>query len=523
MIGRLILAMALMLVAIGAEAQTPRRGGTLIVSIAAEPPTYDCHASQTFATIHAVAPSYSTLLRFDLDAYPRVVGDVAESWEVSGDGLTYRFRLREGIQFHDGSTLTSSDVKATYERLRSPPAGTVSVRQALFEDIAAIETPDPRSIVFRLKAVNVAMPEIFASPWNCLYSAARLAADPEYPTKKVMGTGPFRFVEHVRGSHWQAQRFDAYFRAGLPYLDGWRAVFFQNTTALLNALQGGQVMADFRGLTPSERDRLVQALGDQIRIEESPIVVMMMLAFNTSKPPFDDARVRRALTLAIDRRAGSQALARLVPQHLLGGLMRPGAPYALPDDALAQLPGFGRDIAAARAEARRLLAEAGRSNLSFTLINRNFASSFVPVGVFLIDQWRQIGVTVEHRPLETAPWSSALISGNFDVIMDASNEYSDEPALGLTKFLSSDRSPNNFSRRIDRELDRLYDLQRVASDVAQRKSLLADFQKRAIEDAATLPLFWQLRPVPMRPNVKGWKLSPSNLLGQDLAEVWLAP
>ncbi len=521
MIRGLVIGAAALLLAVGAQAQAPKRGGTLVVSIAAEPPTYDCHASQTFATIHTVAPSYSTLLRFDLDAYPKVVADAAESWTVSADGLVYSFRLREGVKFHDGSTLTAADVKATYQRIAAPPAGVVSVRKALLEDVAAIETPDPRTIVFRLRAVNVAMPEIFASPWNCLYSAALLASEPDYPARKVMGTGPFRFIEHVKGSHWDAARFDGYFRPGLPYLDGWKGVFFQNTTAIINSIQGGQVMADFRGFTPAERDRLRAALGDQIVIEESPIVVMMMLAFNAAKPPFDDPRVRRALTLAIDRRAGSQALARIVPQHLLGGIIRAGAPFALTDDELAKLPGFGRDIAAARAEAKRLLAEAGHPNLSFVLYNRNFATSYVPIGVFLIDQWRQVGVTVEHRPLETGPWSAALLGGTFDVAMDASNEFSDEPALGLTKFLSSDRSPNNFSRRIDRELDRLYDLQRVEADPAKRRALLVAFQVRAIEDAATLPLFWQLRPVAMRPYVKGWKLSPSNLLGQDLAEVWL--
>ncbi len=173
-----------------AAADTPRRGGTLTYAVGAEPPSYDCHAVSTFAVLHRVSPHYSTLLRFRPGGYPELEGDAAESWTVSPDSLTYTFRLRPDIVFHDGTPFTSEDVRATYERLRNPPQGITSVRKPSFGKIAAIETPDPRTVVFRMREVDASVVTgVFASPWNCLYSAARLAQDPNFPARNVMGTG----------------------------------------------------------------------------------------------------------------------------------------------------------------------------------------------------------------------------------------------------------------------------------------------------------------------------------------------
>src|SRR5882724_6147700 len=117
-----------------AAAQTPKKGGTLNFSVVAEPPNYDCHGSTTFALIHPIAPHYSLLLAFDGKEYPKVVGDLAQSWTVSPDGLTYTFKLHPGIKFHDGSPLTSEDVKASYDRIIDPPQGVISIRKAYYAD-----------------------------------------------------------------------------------------------------------------------------------------------------------------------------------------------------------------------------------------------------------------------------------------------------------------------------------------------------------------------------------------------------
>src|ERR687894_318801 len=140
---------ALSLLAPPAGAQpAPKRGGTLNFAISGEPPNYDCHANSSFAAIHWLAPHYSTLLKFDIPNYPKIVGDVAQSWEVDKDQLTYSFKLHPDVKFHDGSHMTSADIKATYDRLRKPPEGVVSLRKGSFEDIASIETPNPQTVVF---------------------------------------------------------------------------------------------------------------------------------------------------------------------------------------------------------------------------------------------------------------------------------------------------------------------------------------------------------------------------------------
>src|SRR5688572_14775242 len=131
-------------------ADQPRSGGLLKFAVGAEPPNYDCHANSSFAFIHPVRPHYSTLLEFDTAKYPAIKGDLAESWTVAKDGLTYTFRLRKGVKFHDGTTFSSEDIKATYDRLRNPTGGARSLRDATYADISSIDTPDPNTVVFRL-------------------------------------------------------------------------------------------------------------------------------------------------------------------------------------------------------------------------------------------------------------------------------------------------------------------------------------------------------------------------------------
>jgi peptide/nickel transport system substrate-binding protein len=508
---------------VAALAQTPKAGGTLTFAISAETPTYDCAATDTFAAIHFLAPFYSTLLQFDLAAYPKVKGDLAESWTVSDDKKTYTFKLKPNVVFHDGTAFTSEDVKASYDRMRNPPTGVVSVRRATFADISAIETPDPQTVVFKLAAVNPAMLEHFASPWNCIYSAAKLKGDPAFPTKTVMGTGAFKFAEHVKGSHVAGTRFDKYFASGRPYLDGFKGVFMLQPAAMLNALQGGQVMSEFRSVSPAERDRLVQTMGDKVRIEESSWVLNLLVVFNTEKKPFDDVRVRRALSLAIDRWGGSQGLARTSTLRAVGGLLRPAATFSTPEAELVKIPGFGKDIRAAREEAKKLLAEAGVPNLKFTLINRTVAQPYTPAGIFLVDQWRQIGIEVEHKQFETSPYLAALNAGNFDVSIDFSNLFMDEPSLALAKYVSFDKAPENRSRAIDRELDSLFEKQLRAASDADRGGFIRAFEKRVLEQAYQVPLLWWHRIVPTNKALMGWEMSPSHNLGQNLVNVWLNP
>ncbi|MBI1776018.1 MAG: ABC transporter substrate-binding protein [Proteobacteria bacterium] len=517
----LVMAAAMLAAVPAAAEEQPKRGGTLIYAVNAEPPTYDCQGTTTFAAIQTLNPSYSQLLKFDPDNYPNLKTDVAESYTVAPDNLSVTFRLKSGIKFHDGSPFTSEDVRATFDRIRKPPEGVVSVRQAAFEDVASIETPDPLTVVFKLSAPSASMLMTLASPWNCLYSAAKLRGDIHYPERNVLGTGPFRFESHVRGSHWTGMRFDGYFEPGKPYLDGFR-VQFMTGAPMVNALQGGQIHAEFRGITPAERDRLKAALGDKIVMTESPWLCKFDVFFNSEKPPYNDPRVRKALSLAIDRWKGAEALSRTAFVRAVGLTIRPGHPLAITEQELKALPGFGPDGAAGKAEAKRLLKEAGAENLKFKMLNRNVPMPFTPVAIYLVDQWRQIGVTAENNQLDVAQQKSTFLAGNFEVGLDATCTDTDEPNAELQLYISSDRSPINFSRYHDQAMDDLFEKQKRVTSDAERKPLLRQFERRLIDQSYTVPIVWWHRIVAHSAALKGWKITPSHYLNQDLAGVWLA-
>jgi peptide/nickel transport system substrate-binding protein len=503
-------------------ADTPKTGGLLKFAVSAEPPNYDCHAQTSFAFIHPVRPHYNTLLEFDTAKYPAVKGDLAESWSVSKDGLAYTFKLKKGVKFHDGSTLSSEDIKATYDRLRNPPQGVLSIRQASYADIGSIETPDPLTVVFKLKKQNASMLTNFASPWDCVYSAAKLKQDPKFPERNIMGTGPFTYAGHVAGSHWTGRKFDGYFEKGKPYLAGYVAIFIAGAP-MVNALAAGEVLAEFRGHSPADRDRLMKTLGDKATVQETPWVCSLVVTFNTKKKPFDNANVRRALSLAIDRWGGAQALSKVALVRHVGGILRPGYDLAANEKELLSYPGFAKDVAASRAQARKLLQEAGVPNLTFTLTNRNVAMPYTPVGVFLIDQWRQIGVNVKHEQLETRLYLAAQQRDNptFDAALDFNCDFMDEPNLQLQKYLSHDRSTINYAQQTDRTLDDLFDKQSGELDKKKRYALLREFEKRALEQAYTIPTIWWHRIIVTHKQLKGWHITPSHYVGQDLADVWL--
>jgi peptide/nickel transport system substrate-binding protein len=503
-------------------AETPKSGGLLKFAVGAEPPNYDCHAQTSFAFIHPVRPHYNTLLEFDTAKYPAIKGDLAESWTVSKDGLTYTFKIRKGVTFHDGSTLTSEDIKATYERLRNPTGGARSVRQASYADIDRIDTPDANTVVFRLKKPNASMLSNFASPWDCVYSAAKLKQDPRFPERNILGTGPFTFVEHVAGSHWTARKFDRYFRKGRPYLNGYVAIFIAGAP-MVNALAAGEVLVEFRGHSPADRDRLLKTLGDKATVQEVPWVCSLVVTFNTKKKPFDDQRIRKALSLAIDRWGGAQALSKVALVRHVGGVLRPGYEFAANEKELTSYTGWSKDINASRAEARKLLAAAGASNLTFTLTNRNVAMPYTPVGVFLIDQWRQIGVNVKHDQLETRLYLAAQQRDNptYDAALDFNCDFMDEPNLQLQKYLSHDRAAINYAQQTDRVLDDLFDKQSGELDKKKRYALLREFEKRALDQAYTVPTIWWHRIIVQHKVMKGWNITPSHYVGQDLSDVWL--
>src|SRR5437016_3399034 len=431
-LGLLIGILAALLAAPAGAQERPRYGGELVFAVPSEPPSYDAHREETFGVIHPMAPHYNTLLRPDPNdkTASRIVGDLAESWTISKDGRVYTLKLRRGVKFHDGSEMTSRDVKASYDKIIFPPAGIASDRKGEYVDVEVVQAPDPYTVVFRLKWPSGSFLMSLASPWNWIYKADILAKDMRWYETHVMGTGPFVFVEHVKGSHWVGKKNPNYWDKGKPYLDGYRAIFIKDSAAQVSAVRGERAHIQFRGFSPAERDSLVAALGPKLTVQESPWNCVILVALNHERKPFDDKRVRRALTLGLD---------------------------------------------------------------------------------------------VRQEVIEAAKYYAELRGGNFEVAADFQCGYIVEPDLDLYKFQSKDKSPANYSRYVDPVLDELYEKQSRAIDTEERRRFIREFERRLLDEEVhyIYTLQWH-RIIPHLAKVRGWTITPSHYLNQQLDAVWLA-
>ena len=212
-----------------AAAEKIQYGGTLNFAVEVDPPSYDAHREQTYNMVHPTAPHYSLLVKFDPGNYPRIVGDLAESWTVSKDQKTYTFKIHKGVRFHDGSILTARDVKASYDKIIFPPPGILSARKPLYGPVEKVEAPDDHTVIFRLKWPSASFLTFLAAPFNYIYKADILAKDPRWYEKNIMGSGPFKFVEYVAGAHWVGKRNEDYFVKGRPLLGWFQMLFYQGS------------------------------------------------------------------------------------------------------------------------------------------------------------------------------------------------------------------------------------------------------------------------------------------------------
>jgi peptide/nickel transport system substrate-binding protein len=257
-------------------------------------------------------------------------------------------------------------------------------------------------------------------------------------------------------------------------------------------------------------------------VAESPWLSELLVVFNAKRAPFTDARVRRALSMAIDRWGAAQQFGDSTFMKYVGGLMRPGSNWAAPETDLVTLTGFSRDIASSRAVARRLLAEAGVRDLNLQLLVRGIPMPHFPAADLLAASWREIGVNTTQQRLNIWEWQKLVDRGEFDVALDFAGDFYDDPTIQLTKYVSQDLSPVNFSGSQDRFLDALFIGQAMATNTRERLKMLRDFERHALDEAYTVPLLWWNRIVVTSSKLRGWYITPSHFIGQDLTDVWIA-
>jgi peptide/nickel transport system substrate-binding protein len=208
----------------------------------------------------------------------------------------------------------------------------------------------------------------------------------------------------------------------------------------------------------------------------------------------------------------------------VAGVQVPGTPFATPPEELAKVAGYWHDIEKSRAEAKRLLKEAGvPEGFSFTFTNRGTPMPYEPLAVWLIDSWRKIGLNVTQKVVESAAYFPTIRKGDQQVHMDFQCGYIVEPDLDTYKFLSASRNPANYGFYEDPVLDALYDKQSQASNVEERKKIIREFEKRVLDEQAhyLMTLQWH-RIIPHSSKLHGWTITPSHYLNNTLDTVWLS-
>ncbi|MBV9552645.1 MAG: ABC transporter substrate-binding protein [Alphaproteobacteria bacterium] len=504
----------------------PKRGGTLTYLIPADaPPSFDAHKESTFATVHGFAPFYSQLIRINPDnpaSTTDIVCDLCTGMAQTDGGTTWTFTLRQGVKFHDGTPLTAADVAASFNMIAFPPQGVLSPRVASFLMVDKIEATDPQTVVFRLKFPTAAFLPATASPFNWIYEKAILDKDPHWYEKNVMGSGPFKFVGYETGQSVKGERNPDYYDPKLPYLDGFVAIYADKEATRVAAIRSDRAALELRGMPPSGRDELTGALGDQIAVQEGDWDVGSAVTVNHEKKPFDDVRVRRALSLAVDRWGGAPPLSKIAIVQTVGGLVFPGSPLAATKAELEQMAGYWPDIEKSRAEARRLLKEAGAENLSFELLNRNVDQPYKYVGTWLIDQWSKIGLRVTQKMVPTALWFDSMRNGDFSVVVEAPGYGIVNPVIDIQKFLPAALAGENYARYEDKHAVELYEALLHETDPAKQRAAMRAFDIYMLDiQAHAMFVLWWHRIVPYRSYLKGFKIAPTHFINMDLARLWL--
>ncbi|MBI3513030.1 MAG: ABC transporter substrate-binding protein [Proteobacteria bacterium] len=494
--------------AIGAD--TPKRGGHFTYMIPADaPPSLDGHRETTFATVHATAPFYSVLIRVNPENPSSTIDFVCdlctEMPKPTDGGKTYTFKIRQGVKFHDGSALTAGDVATSWRYIMKPPEGVSSARESYMVMVDKVEAPDASTVVFKLKFPTPAFIPALADPFAYIYKKDVLEKDPHWYEKNIMGSGPFKFVALEVGQSVKGERNPDYYHKGLPYLDGFTAIFAAKQAVRVDAIRADRAAMEFRGLPPSARDELTKGMADKVTVQTSDWNCVNLITPNQRRKPFDDVRVRKALALAIDQWHGAPPLSKIANVRTVGGIVFPGSPLAATQAELEQIPGYWPDIKKSREEAKRLLKEAGAENLKLELMNRNVDQPYKFVATWIIDEWSKIGVQATQKVLPTGPFYDGLRQGTFDVTVDFNCQAVVNPVLDVAKFEPQTVSPENYGGYVDDKNIALYQKVLHASDEAAQRTAMRTYEKYVLEEQAVMIVMpWWSRIIPQRSYVKGW-------------------
>jgi ABC-type transport system substrate-binding protein len=440
---------------------------------------------------------FSSLVELDAQRIPR--GDLAEKWETP-DPLTYVFHLRGGVKFHDGRTLTSADVKYTFDSIldrtvTSPKRGSLAL-------IRSVDAPDAASVIFHLQEPYAGFLWEIARPAIGIVPAGSGADF----SSRLTGTGPFRFVSEEQDDNVVIERNDSYF-GGAPKIS--RVRFRVVPEAIVRALElrKGSADVEMNSLTPD----MIPVLRGQptMDVTDTPGTNYQYLTFNFDDPILVKREVRQALAYATNREEIIRYLYR-GEAHLADG--------PLPKSSWAFEPGIRRyDYDPQQAEHLLDAAgfprqpAAGGMRVKLTLKTTTEESSRLLAAV-LQEQWRKVGVDLEVRPLEFATLFSDMARGSFDIFTLRWIGANNDPDTFFDYVFDSRKTPPAGANRghyRNPEIDTLLDRARVETDQEKRRELFSKVQKIIAEDLPYVSLWFMDNVSVHRKRISGVELSPT--------------
>ena len=484
-------------------------GGILNVGMQTDPVGLDPHTTNATATRNMLENVYDTLVMFDSSL--QIVPGLAESWEASEDGLTWTFKLRPGVTFHNGDPLKASDVAFSINRIKDPEVA--SPRSGDFAVVESVTAPDDETVVITLSEPFSPLLSKLAQSLNVIVSEAVTTANNGDLNGAVVGTGPFRFVEYLPQTRLVLEKNEDFWgedAAGnpLPYLDGVTFQFYPEPAARTTAVQTGN--ADWIEYVPAADVAVLEA-DPNVEVVGGLSANFRSLYLNVTRPPFDNPLVRQALAYAIDEQAVVDLALFGVGGVAATGTTIPAGNYY----AVEASPYVGRDVE----RARELLTEAGYGDgFDFDLYVTSTYDFLRTPAEIIQANLAEIGVTANIVAEDWSIYLPTVQEGDFDATILGESGQSDPDDFLFDVFHTG--GGGNFGEYTSPELDALLEEGRRASSQEERRRIYEEAQALILDEAPHIFLFHSAQYEALQSYVRGFEHFPNtSYLG--LRTTWL--
>lgn len=460
-------------------AEKPDKGGIIVWAVHESMPSFDMHYDTSYILAQPVGPIYNGLVTQDPYNNGKIVGDLAERWEISEDGKRITFFLHKGVKFHDGSDFSCADAQYTMDKLadrkRTHPTF-VTVIEEVYDNSSCT---DDYTLVVSLKRPSAALMTLLSGAHAAMMKKGIAETVDRKDPKFLVGTGPFKFKSYTPGVDFQGERNPNYWKPGLPHIEAYRAVVMSDLTKIFASFRARQLTMTGIGrhLERPEAEILKRDFPDAV-VAIGPRATWDNFIMNVSKPPFNDIRVRKAVALATDR----EKMIEIAVEGwgLLGGFIGPHTPFALPPEELQKYPQFGPDMQKRQAEAKRLLAEAGYANgLDVELMLRR-GPLYERGALSRQDDLKKVGINVKISLVDTAANSERQKKSDFQANTAPAAVHMDDPDLYYARFTCG--APSNYGKYCNPEFDKLFDEQSRTFDVEKRAEITRKMERILLED-----------------------------------------